>query len=302
MNMTWDTCRSFLAVMRAGSLSGAARDLGLTQPTLGRHIDQLESLLGHPLFTRARNGLTPTTRALALLPHAEAMAAAAAAFTRSGSGTPGLAEGTVRLTVSQFVGTEVLPPMLTRFRDMHDGIDIELVLSDRPLNLLTREADIAIRMVRPEQSGLVARLLGTVEIGLFAHRDYLSRFGVPENLAALKAHRVVGYDSAPHFARVLSESGIEVSQSDFAIRVDVESVQLSLVRAGFGIGGCQVPLAARDPTLVRVLPDVLNFHLDVWRAVHADMRDSLPVRLMAGHLDHEFKAYLRGGEAPVLVG
>ncbi|MDF1720683.1 MAG: LysR family transcriptional regulator [Minwuia sp.] len=294
--MTWDTCRSFLAVMRAGSLSGAARDLGLTQPTLGRHIDQLETLLGHPLFTRARNGLTPTERALNLLPHAEAMESAAAAFNRSGQGTPGAAEGTVRLTVSQFVGTEVMPGMLTSFRDAHPGIDIELVQSDRPLNLLTREADIAIRMIRPEQSGLVARLIGTVEIGLFAHRDYIARFGMPRNADDLKRHRLIGYDSAPHFARVISESGIDVSPRDFAVRVDVESVQLSLIRAGFGIGGCQVPLAAREPALVRVLPDVLHFRLDVWRAVHADMRNSLPVRLLAGHLDREFKAYLAPAE------
>ena len=298
MEFTWDTCRSFLAVLRTGSLSAAARQLGLTQPTIGRHVDQLEETTGAALFTRARNGLTPTATALALRPHAEAMESAAAAMIRASSGAAGEARGTVRLTVSQFVGSEVMPPMLARFRDRHPEIDIELVLSDSPLNLLTREADIAIRMARPSQTGLVARMLGSVEVGLFAHRDYLDRYGMPTSFEALKQHRVIGYDTTPYLERAMRHMGLEVERDDFAIRVDVESVQIALIRAGFGIGGCQVPLAARDPGLVRVLPDVLNFRLEVWRAMHGDMRDSLPVRLMAAHLDREFRAYLSGMTPP----
>ncbi|WP_281017417.1 MULTISPECIES: LysR family transcriptional regulator [unclassified Minwuia] len=298
MEFTWDTCRSFLAVLRTGSLSAAARQLGLTQPTIGRHVDQLEQATGAALFTRARNGLTPTATALALRAHAEAMEAAAAAMIRASSGAAGEARGTVRLTVSQFVGSEVMPPMLARFRDSHPEIDIELVLSDSPLNLLTREADIAIRMARPSQTGLVARMLGSVEVGLFAHRDYLDRFGTPTSFGALKQHRVIGYDTTPYLERAMRHMGLEVERDDFAIRVDTESVQVALIRSGFGIGGCQVPLAAQDPGLVRVLPDVLNFRLEVWRAMHGDMRDSLPVRLMAAHLDREFRAYLRGATPP----
>lgn len=299
MDFSWDTCRSFLAVLRTGSLSAAARELGLTQPTIGRHIDQMEQALDARLFTRARNGLTPTGTALALRPHAEAMEAAAATLVRAGSGTQGEAEGTVRLTVSQFVGAEVLPPMLSSFRDRHPSIDIELVLSDAPLNLLTREADIAIRMARPSQTGLVARMLGTVAIGLFARRDYLDRFGVPDSFEALRGHRVIGYDTAPFLERAMRHVGLEISRRDFAVRVDVESVQVALVRAGFGIGGCQVPLAERDPELVRVLPDLVNFRLEVWRAMHGDMRNSLPVRLMADHLDREMGHYLGAAKAPV---
>ncbi len=301
MELAWDTCRGFLAAMRTGSLSAAARQLGLTQPTVGRHVDQMEATIGTTLFSRARNGLTPTATALALRAHAEAMEGAAAAMIRASSGAEGEARGTVRLTVSQFVGSEIMPRILARFRDRHPEIDIELVLSDAPLNLLTREADIAIRMARPEQAGVVARMIGTVEIGLFAHQDYLDRFGMPTSYEALKQHRVIGYGATPYLERAIRHMGLTVEREDFAIRVDVESVQVALIRAGFGIGGCEVPLAEQDPALVRVLPEVLNFRLEVWRAMHGDMRNSLPVRLMAAHLDQEFGAYLRGPTPPGLT-
>ena len=181
---SWDELRTFVEVARDGSLSGAARRLGLTQPTVGRHIDALEAALGLTLFTRSPRGLTPSPAALALAPHVEAMAASAAALIRAASGEAAADRGTVRVTASEIIGSEVLPPIIADFRAAHPGIAIELALTNRTEDLARRDADIAVRMVRPTQRGLVARRIGTTRIGLYAHRDYLARFGVPRSAAA----------------------------------------------------------------------------------------------------------------------
>ncbi|MEX0839997.1 MAG: LysR family transcriptional regulator, partial [Parvibaculum sp.] len=156
----WELYRSYLAVVREGSLSGAARQLGLTQPTVGRHIDALEAALGVGLFTRSQGGLAPTEGALALVAHAEAMASAAEALRRAASGEAEDDSGTVRITASEIIGTQVLPAMLTRFREKHPRIAVELVLSNRTDDLIRRDADIAVRMIRPTQTALIARKTG----------------------------------------------------------------------------------------------------------------------------------------------
>src|ERR1700753_1779034 len=143
--------------MTEGSLSAAARRLPLPKPPRGGHIDQLEEDLGLPLFTRSQAGLIPTQAARELLPHAQAMASAADALGRASSGADAEERGTVRLTASVVVGGEGLPTILTSFREAHPHIAVELVLSDATQDLLRRDADIAVRMVRPTQEALVAR-------------------------------------------------------------------------------------------------------------------------------------------------
>lgn len=205
----WDELRTFVEVARDGSLSGAARRLGLTQPTVGRHIDALERALGLSLFTRSPRGLTPTPAAAALEPHVEAMAAAATALARAASGEAAAEHGAVRVTASEVVGCEVLPPMLAAFRAAHPGIAIELALTNRNEDLARRDADIAVRMVRPTQSGLVARRIGASRIRFYAHRDYLVRFGEPSSLADLAGHCLIGFD---HDSRTFRAAG-EIGQS-----------------------------------------------------------------------------------------
>src|SRR5579871_1907121 len=169
----WELYRTFLEVARDGSLSGAARKLGLTQPTAGRHVDQLEAQLGVRLFSRSPQGLKPTPAALELVGHAETMAAASQALRRTASGAAGQDRGTVRITASEMVGCEVLPPILARFQGRHPGIALELALNNRNEDLLRRDADIAVRMVRPRQKSLLAKRVGKSPVGLFAHRAYL---------------------------------------------------------------------------------------------------------------------------------
>src|SRR5215472_6984751 len=254
-NPGWDLYRSFLSVLREGSLSAAARSLGLTQPTLGRHIAELERSLGTPLFARSPSGLAPTEAALNLVRHAEAMAAAADAFVRAASGEADEPSGTVRVTASEFIGSLVLPRLLASFYDAHPRIVIELSLSNRNADLLRHEADIAVRMAPPTQSALVSRPLGKVRIGLFAHDTYLKRQGMPRDLAELAGrHALIGFDKDTGALRAL-RTGLPITRDLFVFRTDNDFAQFEALRAGIGIGACQVATARREADLVAVLPE-----------------------------------------------
>jgi DNA-binding transcriptional LysR family regulator len=290
----WDELRTFIEVARDGSLSGAARRLGLTQPTVGRHIDALEAALGVTLFTRSPRGLTATPAALSLGPYAESMAAAAAALGRAASGEAAADQGAVRVTASDVIGCEVLPPILAAFRTAHPGIAIELTLTNRTEDLARRDADIAVRMVRPTQSGLVARRIGSSRIGLYAHRDYLARFGEPRSLADLAGHCVIGFDRDDSTFRAAGEIGKRLKREDFGFRCDSDLAQLSALRAGIGIGGCQENVARRTPELVAVLPNAVQYALEVWLVMHGSLRATRRVRLLFDHLASGLTAYVKG--------
>ena len=285
----WDLYRSFLAVMTEGSLSAAARALSSTQPTIGRHIEALEQALGEPLFTRSASGLRPTETALALQPHAEAMAAAAEALIRTASGEAGQVRGVIRLTASDVMAAEVLPPMLTRFHEAWPEVVIELVASNKVEDLLRRDADIAVRMARPTQEALLARRIGEVQIGLFAHRDYLKSHPTPEMLSEA-GQTAIGYDRDDQALRALNRSNWPIGRDTFAFRSDSDLVQLGAMRAGFGIGGAQFGIARRDPNLVQVLPGV-RFDMEMWVVMHEDLKASRRMKLMFDHLVVELTAY-----------
>lgn len=269
----WDLYRSFLAVMRDGSLSAAARTLGLTQPTLARHIDLLEQAMGCRLFTRSQRGLSPTDAARALLPDAEALAATVAAMRRtaSGHGRGGAVTGNVRISASEVVGAELLPPILTELHRRHPDLVMELVLSNRVDDLLLRQADIAVRMVRPAQDSLLTRHVGRIGLGLHAHRRYLARHGVPESWADLRGHSLIGYDQETPAIRAMRERA-GVILPPFSLRADSDLAQLAAIRAGFGIGICQTLLARRNQDLVPLLAETFQISLDVWIAMHEDLR------------------------------
>lgn len=298
---SWEHWRSFLAAVRTGSLSGAARALSLTQPTLGRHLDALEADLGVALFTRSPSGLNPTPVAHTLVPHAEVMAAAAENLKRTASGELAGDLGTVRVTASEIVGTCVLPAILADFQRAHPGISVELSLSNRNEDLVRRDADIAVRMGRPEQGALVARHVGSVAIGLYAHRRYLAAHGTPETLAALVTHTFVGSDRLPGFGADVNLGGTVLPRERFALRCDSDVAQLAAVRAGIGIGVCQHGLARDEPELVAVLPDAARFALEMWVATHEDLRASWRVRRLFDHLVTRLGAYARIG-GPAAVG
>lgn len=269
---SWDLYRTFAAVLREGSLSAAARVLGLSQPSVARHIEALEQALGDTLFLRSQRGLSPTDRALALQPYAEELEATSAALLRAASADRAEIAGTVRITASDVVATEHLPPLLAGLRRRHPRLSMELVASDAIDNLLQRRADIAVRMVEPTQQALVARKLGVVRLGLYAHRDYLALRGIPRSIADLVDHDLIGVDSNGTFSRAVLARLPGLDQSNFSLRVDNTLVHLAAIRAGFGVGICQQVIALRDPALARVLPDAFAFDLPLWIVMHENLR------------------------------
>ncbi|MDE2604797.1 MAG: LysR family transcriptional regulator [Burkholderiales bacterium] len=275
-DIAWDLYRTFLGVLTEGSLSGAARALGITQPTAGRHIAALEKSLGVALFTRAQTGLLPTEAALALRGHAEDMRSTAAALRRAAGSHGEGVRGTVRISASEIVGVEVLPAILAGLREAHLELKIELVVTNRVQDLLRQEADIGVRMTRPRQEALVARRIGDIPVGLHAHPDYLARHGTPKTLDDLSRHTLVGFDQETAFIRAARK-------------------QLALVRAGCGIGMCQVPLARREPRLVRLLPRQFTFRLETWVTMHEDLRGSPRCRAAFDALAQGLRRYIAGG-------
>ena len=273
----WALYRTLLAVLDEGSLSAAARSLGLTQPTVARHVDALEAALGGDLFVRSQRGLDPTDLAHALRPQAQIMATTAAALVRTASGTLGAVAGTVRISASDVVGVEHLPPILTCLKREHPGLVIELTLSDQLDDLLAREADIAVRMTQPTQTALLAKRLPSVEIGFHAHRDYLDRRGTPVDMMDLARHDLIGYDMETPALRAMAERFAPLDRRGFALRADSNLAQLAAIRAGFGIGLCQTRIALREPVLVRVLPEIA-LPLPLWIVMHEDLKTSARFR------------------------
>jgi DNA-binding transcriptional LysR family regulator len=287
---SWDLYRTFLDVVRDGSLTAAARRLGLTQPTAGRHIAALEAAVGTALFTRSPRGLLPTQAALELVPHAETMAAAEAAFRRSMTGEAIVERGVVRLTASDIVACEILPPILAQFCDAHRAIEVELSASNRVQDLLRRDADIAVRTGRQTQKALVARRLGAASIGLFAHPRYLARHGTPNSMQGLMGHRLIGFDRDDTSFRAARSSGPPITRDTFTFRTDNDLAQIAAIRAGLGIGGMQARLASRD-NLVPILPDVLQFQVEYWLIMHEDLKTMKRVRLLFDFLAGALTAF-----------
>ncbi len=278
-NFDWGLIRSFLAVLDHGSLLGAARALRMSQPTVGRHVLELESQLGVVLFERTGRGLVPTAMALQLAVAARNMEAGAQQLSRTLAGAQTQTKGTVRITASVPVAAYLMPSMLVALRVAHPDIQVELVSSNQVSNLLRREADIAVRMVRPEQSSLVARKLGLVGLGAYAHRSYLARCGALKAVKDLLQQDLIGSDTDTDIVQGFQALGFRVTRDAFVLRSDDLLVQWQAVRAGLGVGFCADYLARTDPDVMRVLPGVLSIPpIPMWLAVHREIRTSQRIR------------------------
>jgi len=294
-SVPWEFYPTFLAVLEEGSLSAAARRLGVSQPTVGRHIEGLEAALGGlSLFTRAPSGLTPTHAALAIEASVRDMALGAEAAQRMASAAAGSAKGVVRITASEVIGAEVLPALLADFRGRHPEIAVELSLSNRTEDLLRREADIAVRMTAPRQEALLVRRIGLVPLGIYAHRRYVARYGLPEDADDIRARPLIGFDRRAPAALERLIAPFKPSRDEFAFRTDSDLAALAALRAGFGLGVCQKPLAARDPDLLPVGEALFRFELGLWLATHENLRAVKRVRLLFDHLVEGLGAYVRG--------
>ncbi len=274
----WALIRSFLAVIDAGSLMEAARRLGAHQPTLSRHMAELESQLGVPLFERSRRGLTPTAAALAMIDAARQMKLGADALSRSLEMQRHATTGTVRISSSQVAASWLLPPVLAALREAEPGIAIELVASNQLSNLLEREADIAVRMVRPRQGALIARKLADIPLSAAAHASYLEHAGIPNKPEDLLRHRLVGYDRDDTILRGFARMGVTITREDFALRTDDQVAYAQLVAAGAGIGFVAAYTLRHWPDVQAVLLDLQIPPLPCWLAVHREVRASRVVR------------------------
>ncbi|MBK9235268.1 MAG: LysR family transcriptional regulator [Rhodoferax sp.] len=279
LNFDWRLVRSFLAALDQGSLLGAARVLRASQPTVGRHIAELESQLGVLLFERTGRGLVPTATALKLADAARGMEAGALQLAQTLSGAQSQASGTVRITASVPVAVQLMPPLLADMRQTLPDIQIELVSSNQVSNLLRREADIAVRMVRPDQASLIAKRIGNVGLGAYAHRSYLARRGSPRQPTDLMQHDLIGSDADPAILQGFQAMGYAATRETFAFRSDDFIVQWQAVRAGLGVGFCADYMARTDPDVQRVLPGLLKIPpLPMWLAVHREIRTNRRIR------------------------
>ena len=288
----WTLVQSFLAALDQGSLLGAARVLNSSQPTIGRHIAELESQLGVVLFERGGRGLKPLAMALKLADTARSMQASALQLQRSVTSQNDAVEGTVRITASQTVACVMLPPLIGRMQQQLPGIQIELVSSNEVSNLLRREADIAVRMVQPDQNSLIAKRIGKMSIGTYAHRDYLKRAGTPKEPSELLSHALIGGDKNQDIIRGFAAMGYPVKREQFSFRSDDLMAHWHAVKSGVGIGFIADYVARTDPHVVALLPMLKIPALPVWLAVHREIRTSKRIRAVYDFLGSEIAQVL----------
>ncbi|MDA8586811.1 LysR family transcriptional regulator [Rhodobacteraceae bacterium] len=271
-HLDWSLVQSFLAVAETGSLSAGARRLGLTQPTVGRHVQTLEQNLGISLFHRQARGMSLTDQGNTMLGHARVMREAAEALSLHAAGKSSDLTGTVRITASVFASHHYLPEIIATLREKHPEIDIELAPSDETENLLFREADIAVRMYRPTQLDMVTVHVGDVQLALFAAKRYLDRRGRPQLPEDFEAHDFVGYDRNDSMIRGFREAGIEVEREYFPIRCDNQTAVWELVRAGCGLGFAPLYAGQRELELELIDLGVPIPKMGVWLTAHEVVR------------------------------
>jgi DNA-binding transcriptional LysR family regulator len=284
MKFSWDLIHTFDAVAKTGSLLAASRQLGLSQPTVGRHIDMLEDALNVSLFLRSREGMALTDAGANLVATSDEMVRTANAFQRQASGQDKEVSGVVRLSVNDILGVYVLPSVLRDFMDMHPDIEVELDISNAAANLLARDADIALRMFRPVQNDLVVRKVAEIPVGFYAHQSYLARFGQPSGLADLLTHRFIGFDRETFHIDAAKALGLTLKPTDFAFRCDNIPAQIEAVRAGTGIGIIHQGLAEKFADVDQLLADIMLPSIELWIACHSDLRHNARIRLLVDFL------------------
>lgn len=295
----WNRARAFLVTAEEGSLSAAARALGMAQPTLGRQVDALEAELGVVLFERAGRGLVLTPSGLELLDHVRAMGEAAGRMSLAASGQTQSIEGSICITASEIYSAHLLPAIVSGLRREAPGIEIEIVASNASVDLRRREADIAIRNFRPTQPELIARKIGDDRARLYATPGYLERIGSPATLEALGKADFIGFDATPAFVNALNGLGLNLTQHNVTVLSANHVVQWELVRQGVGIGMVPEFVGDAEPRVERVLPGLLRpLVFPVWLTTHRELHTSRRVRVVFDFLAEALSARLGAPAAP----
>lgn len=276
----WNRARAFLVTAEEGSLSAAARALGMAQPTLGRQVSALEEELGVLLFERAGRGLVLTPSGLDLLDHVREMGNAANRVSLAAGGQAQNIEGNICITASEIYSAYLLPPIVARLRREAPGIEIEIVASNEAVDLRRREADIAIRSFRPTQADLIARKIRDDRARLYASPEYLARIGNPKTPNELNAAEFIAFDTSTLMIDGLNALGLNLTRQNFPVLTPNHLVQLALARAGAGIGIFPEAIGDGDTGLARALPDLAPIEIPIWLTAHRELNTSRRVRLV----------------------
>lgn len=276
----WNRVRAFLVTAEEGSLSAAARSLGLAQSTLSRQVEALESELDLLLFDRVGRSLVLTPAGRDLLAHGRRMAEAATSLSVAASGHAEAVDGLVTITATEVFSAYVLPPILRRLRDAYPGIEIEILATDAAADVRRREADLALRTFRPSEPELVARRVGQAHGNLYASPEYLDRLGRPIDADALKRAVFVGFDRSPALIDRLNQLGLELGPEQVQVTSGSHLVGWQMVKAGLGIGVMTEEIADADPCVERVWSGFASVPVPLWLVAHRELRSSRRLRIV----------------------
>lgn len=279
-HLDWNQLKAFLETAETGSLSAAARKLGLTQPTLSRQVAAIEKQLGATLFERVGKSMVVTGAGLALLDHARVMGAAAEDLQVAATGQSQAVDGIVCVSASEVVAACLLPRVLYRLRQQAPGIVIDVVASDALSDLRRREADIAIRHVRPDQPDLIGRWIREATASFYASKAWVAEHGHPRKPEEAARHGFVGMDRSGRYLGYLQQHGLPLDSSNFACYAENTSSNWSLVCQGLGIGAMMDDIARDMPDVVRVLDDVAPIRFPVWLVTHRELRTARRIRVV----------------------
>jgi DNA-binding transcriptional LysR family regulator len=289
VNFDWNRARAFLVTAEEGSLSAAARALGMTQPTLGRQVSALEQELGVVLFERAGKGLVLTPSGLELLEQVRAMGNAATQVSLTASGQTQSVEGNVCISASEVYAAYVLPPVIAKLRNIAPNIQVEIVASNEASDLRRREADIALRNFQPSQPDLIAKKLKDMSARLYAAVSYLEQIGRPKSPEDLEQADFIGFDTSDRFIGVLNGMGLNVSKSNFPLLTASHTTQWELVKQGLGIGIMPDEIGDAESLVQQVLPGLAPVVFPVWLTTHRELRNSRRIRIVFDLLAEELK-------------
>jgi len=294
MNFDWNDLKAFLAVARGGSTLAAAKALGVNQTTVARRIESLETALGIKLFERGQSGSRLTEAGADLCAEAEKVERAAVAFgNRAEAHGRGLA-GSIRITCSEILANASITPAIAHFRRQYPDVQIELMISDRALDIAAGEADIAIRSSRLlEPSELIARKLIDFEFALYCSREYAARHGAPATPTDLKDHHLISCEidgnALPGVPWMLAHAAgkppAHISNS--------MSNLIHAVRAGLGIAPLSTLLADGDPKLVRCSEAIEDAGSSSWLVTRKEVKDTPRVRAFIDFLVPHVQAEMR---------
>lgn len=288
--MDWNHLHSFLQTAERGSLSAAARYMGVTQSTLSRQVAALEIELGVTLFERVGRSVVVTQAGSGLLEYARTMGAAANDLALAATGTSKTLDGVVSVTATDAVAAFLLPQAIQRIMEIEPGVTIEVIATNAISDIRRREADIAIRHVRPQEPELIARLLRHASANFYASSDWVAKNGHPRSARDALKHRFIGVDRNGDYLALLQEHGLPLTESNFGILTENSVVSWLMVLQGLGIGVTMDEIAARTPSVVRVLNDIAPIMFPLWLVTHRELHTARRIRVVFDLLAQEFSA------------